>query len=455
MESLNGIFKVEISKDKMSVALNKIEDFATEELTEKLLLSFLSEHQIEFGIKRENIKKLANNDVEKHQYPIQIAQGLPAINGTDGQITYVCAQNDTVEHEERRDFRDVKKIPSLKKGEKIAVISHPTPGKDGRSVFDKEIPAKPGKPVKIRAGKNVVYNEKDLSFYSTIDGQLSVGNKVLHVFDTYELNKDLSLETGNLQFVGSIVIRGNVPTGYRVEAEGDIHVYGLVEGAYLESKGNIFISEGVAGLRKGTIIANGDVTIGYANQAIIDAGKDIIVNNSIMHSHCIAKDRIICQSGHIIGGSCSSGKSIEAKDAGNKMATKTEISIGINQKNYEIEKTLLKEKEELMDNIRKLHILGDKLKTKPTEEMNAKERILLLKQRNSLKQSDDKLKDIEMQLEGLQVDLGDEEEVRLIVKGTIFPNVELSFGKYKKTITEPRKYSQMYLKNGEITTTSL
>ncbi|MFB1049548.1 DUF342 domain-containing protein [Paraliobacillus sp. JSM ZJ581] len=455
MESLYEIFKVDISKDKMSAILDQKQDYEKEVLTEQTILSFLAAHHVEYGINQALIKKLVNNEANSLTFPMQIAAGLPAEDGEDGQITYVCTQNEIVEHEERRDFRDVKKIPSLKKGEKIAVISSPTSGKNGRTVSDKEVQAKQGKPVKIRAGKNVVYSEKEQSFYAAIDGQLSIGNKVIHVFDTYELNTDLSLETGNLKFVGSIVIRGNVPTGYRVEAEGDIYVYGLVEGAYLEAKGNIFISEGIAGLRKGTVIANGDVTIGYANQAIIDSGKDIIIKNSIMHSRCVAKERIICNSGHIIGGSCSSGKSIQVKDVGNKMSTKTEISIGINQKNYELENALNKEKQDLADNIKKLHILGDKLKAKPSNEMNVKERILLLKQRNSLKQSNEKMEQIDAQLDTLQVDLGDEEEVRLIVKGTMYPNVELSFGKYKKTITVPRKYSQIYLEDGEIIIQSL
>ncbi|CQR47673.1 hypothetical protein BN1058_02000 [Paraliobacillus sp. PM-2] len=457
MESLHEIFKLTISKDKMSATLDRKQDYQEDLLNEQLLLSFLEEQRVTFGIDMEKIKQIVSGDAANLMFPVVIANGLPVEQGKDGEITYVCTQNEIVKQEERRNFRDVKKIPSLNKGEQIALLSDPTLGQNGRNVFNEEVLAKAGKPIQIRAGRNVLYHKKNKSFYATIDGQLSIGNKVIHIFDTYELNADVSLQTGNLKFVGSIVIRGNVPTGYRVEAEGDIYVYGLVEGAYLEAQGNVYVSEGIAGLGKGTIISKGDVTIGYANQAAIDAGKDIMVKHSIMHSNCVAKEHIYCGSGNIIGGSCSAGQSIEVKNVGNKMYTKTEIAIGINQKDYELENALKKEKQALTDNIDKLHAIGNRLheKEKTPDGLMPKERILLLKQRKSLHQMKEKVRAIDLELQSLQVELGDEEHIRLIVKGDIYPNTELRFSKYKKTINTLHKFIQIHLKDGEITTNSL
>lgn len=213
----------------------------------------------------------------------------------------------------------------------------------------------------MRAGKNVVYNETDKAFYSEIKGKLSVTGNRINVHNVYEVNEDLSMKTGNISFVGSIIIRGNVPTGYRIEAEGDIHVYGLVEASYLKAGGNITISEGVAGLKKAEIIAGGDINIGYINQATVEAGQNIIVNNSIIHSECVAKKHIYCHSGSIIGGTCSAGVTIEAKEVGNKMDTKTEISIGVNKAEFDLETQLESAKRTLMSEITKLNKLGDGL----------------------------------------------------------------------------------------------
>lgn len=456
MEPLHEVFELSVATDKMSASLHAKQTFDPEDLTVELVLNFLENQKITVGIQTEAIEKLVVN-YHEDLLPIKVAVGTYPVHGLNGKIDYVCEQDDNIGIEEKRNFRDVKKIPSLKEKEKIAVVTAPLLGTVGYNIYGKIAPAKPGKPIRIRAGKNVVFNESDQSFYATADGQLSIGANVIQVFNTYEVRGDLSLKTGNLNFVGSILIRGNVPAGYRVEAEGDIHIYGLVESAYIQAGGNVFISEGIAGQRKGTIIAGADVTIKYINQAIVDAGKDIIVHNTIMHSHCVAQEHIYCQSGNIIGGVCSAGKSIEVKDIGNKMDTKTEIAIGINQEDAEEETKLLKEKEQILENKEKLRILGESLNKKAESSvgLTGKERVFLLKQRNSVEQADLKLERIEEELSLLQVEIGDADQVRLIVKGSLYENVDLSFGKYQMTTRTTQKFSQVYLENGEITTQSL
>lgn len=456
MESLHEYFKLEITKDKTVAKLDIKKDISELTLDEQLILSFLDEHQIIFGIDNELVEQLAVNH-ERLTFPVTIAKGLVPINGQDGQITYLSEQNEELELEEKRDFRDVKKIPVVKKGEKIAVISTPTLGKNGRDIFNQEVSARPGKPVRVRAGKNVVYDNQENIFYATKDGQLSIQNKVIHVYDTYELTTDMSLKTGNLKFIGSIIIRGNVPSGYRVEAEGDVYIYGLVEAAYIEAKGNIVITEGVAGLRKGTLISGGNTTVGYVNQAIIDAGADIIVHHSIMHSHCVAKDHIVCETGNIIGGLCTAGKTIITKDVGNRMDTKTELALGNYKKEIDIEAQLQKDRNKKLEQLDKLRKLGDKLQDKQgsTQGLTAKERIILLKQRNASLQTQQELQEIEAHLSNLADKINEDVDVRLYVKGTMYPNTELNFGKYKKIITIPYKFTQVYLQDGEIQTSSL
>ncbi|GAA5415130.1 hypothetical protein Pryu01_00154 [Paraliobacillus ryukyuensis] len=457
MGSLDELFRLEIAKDKMSATLHSKKVEAEEiEVSDTLLTDFLAYNNVVYGIDNEALLKVASENPDDI-CPIMIAKGVEPIHGVDGRIDYVCEQKETLNQEEKRDFRDIKKIPSLRQGEKIAIITQPTEGKPGRNIYDQQLKAKPGKQVRIKPGKNVVFKDEDLSFYAAIDGQLSIKHRSINVFNTYEVSGDLSLETGNLNFVGSIVIKGNVPSGYRVEAEGDIHVHGLVEGAYLEAKGNIVITEGIAGLRKGTLIAGGNITIGYANQAIIDAGEDLYVQQSILQSYCTSRGSVYCETGHIIGGSCSAGKSIEVKDIGNQMDTKTEIAIGINQRDYDLENQLTKEKESLVENIKKLENLGSMLKQKKDtqEGLTAKERVILLKQRNSMVQTKQQLASVTAQLEELKVEVSDATELRLIAKGTVHPNTILHFGKYEKTIAVPQKFTQVYLKDGEIITTTL
>src|SRR5690625_3097862 len=169
-----------------------------------------------------------------------------------------------VDRSEGWDFREVMKIPTVQKGDTLARIIPPTEGKDGRTVFNTVIQAKRGEPVKIRAGQNVIYDEKDLTFYATSDGQVSVSANRINIHSLYEVREDISLKVGNIDFIGSVHIHGDVPSGFTIKAVGDIKIFGLVEAAKIEAGGSVFISEGIAGDRKSTRLNSSHVAISYA-----------------------------------------------------------------------------------------------------------------------------------------------------------------------------------------------
>src|SRR5699024_8636400 len=116
----------------------------------------------------------------------------------------------------------IMRIPSVKKGEKLATVVSPTAGIDGMNVYGQTVPAQQGRPSEMVAGKNVVYHNDHQAFYAIIEGQISINGHSIDVQPVYEVKESLSMKTGNLDFVGSIIIHGDVPTGYTVKAEGDV-----------------------------------------------------------------------------------------------------------------------------------------------------------------------------------------------------------------------------------------
>src|SRR5699024_6610991 len=165
-------------------------------------------------------------------------------------------------------------------------------------------------------------------------------NRRIHVLDVYEVNESISMKIGNIDFPGSVIIRGDVPTGFTVKAAGDVKVFGLVEAATIIAEGTVTISEGIAGLRIGRIEAGEDVQIGYINQGIIRARKNILVENSVMHSECTAENDFVCNRGNIVGGIISAGGAIKANNIGNRMNTKTSLSFGMDFKMFERQREL-------------------------------------------------------------------------------------------------------------------
>ena len=437
--------------DKMSAELHCTEAYDDGiDIDKSSFLTFLEEFNVKHGIKAETIRLLLNREITKDDFPVLIAEGNYPEHGEDGYIEFNLNLNTRVDNKEKLDFREVMRIPSVTTGDKLATIIHPTDGIDGRDVSGKVVKARPGKPTPEKTGKNVVYKEEDHSFYATSDGQVNISKQHINIHSVFEVKEALSMKTGNIDFVGSVIIYGDVPSGFTVKAEGDVKIFGIVEAATVTAGGSIYISEGFAGLLKGTITASENIYVGYVNQGIASAGKSIYVENSIIHSECTAKERVHCKQGNIIGGTTSAGESIEAKDIGNRLSTKTEISFGFDKSMLEQEQRLIEEKKELEQTLKKLKILGEKLKQTNTLTNNAKHRITILRQKNSYQKILESLSKVEEELFTMNAFLGIEGEAKLKVNNKIYPSTIVMFGKYRHEFKETRKNIELTLEKNEI-----
>ncbi|MEI3604622.1 FapA family protein [Pseudogracilibacillus sp. SE30717A] len=452
MTVLNKFFYTKIASDQMSAELwyneEKIVDLLQLEIAEEELIEFLNEQHIQFGIIEEEKNKLVSK-VSLTDFPIKIAIGQQPKNGTDGQIKYEFDMSTEVKRTDEWDFREVMRIPTVEKEDKLATIIPPTDGENGRNVRGKEILSKPGKPVFLRAGKNVEFNEQDQSYYATERGQVNINSKSIYVETVYEIFEDISMKTGNIDFVGTVVIRGNVPTGFTIKAAGDIKIFGLVEAANIIAGGSVFISEGMAGLKSGLIEAGKDVHIGYVNQGNIISGGNIFVDNSILHSDCNAAKTIVCKNGNIIGGVSHAGEMIKVKDVGNRMNTLTILSFGLDKKSEVKLQQLESKKEELLPNIDKLNFLIDNIEKSPPDHMK-KSTITLLKLKNALNKSHEQLDLIEQRISELNDTIANAADASLRVKGTIYSNVIVTFGKYKRKIDQNYVFVTIKLNKNEV-----
>lgn len=437
MKTLNEIFQVHVTADKLTASLD-IRDIDKNELTELKLtkeniVEYLQAQKINFGIRYDSIDQIIET-FPNTNFPIVVAEGIEKKDGEDGKIQYHFDASTEVDRTENWDFRDVMRIPTVSEGEKIATITPPTKGVDGTTVYGTKIKARPGKPALLRPGKNVTLNEKEQALFADVNGQVSIIDRRIHVLDVYEVHESISMKIGNIDFPGSVIIRGDVPTGFTIKASGDIKIFGLVEAATIIAEGSVMISEGIAGLKIGRIEAGEDVKIGYVNQGIIRAGNNILVENSIMHSECTARNDIICNRGNIVGGIISAGGAIIANNIGNRMNTKTNLSFGMDYKLFGRQKELHEELEKLHQNREKLHVLKSKFANKDKASLDSKSRITLLRLQYSLEKTNEQIEAIQTELADINATLGSVDRAYLKVKGTIFPNVTVSFGKYERKI---------------------
>lgn len=442
-------FRVRISKDQLKAEIELIdkqdEKFS---ISVNALETFLGEQNVAFGINHSLLHEIAAKP-KVQNYPLTIAEGIAPKNGEDAHLILEI-QKEESEKKEKINFREVLDIPSVKNGQVIAKIVPQTSGVNGRGVTGKLLPARDGKPLKTRAGKNVI--KEGNQFIATTDGQVSVTQKTVTVNPVFEVNGDLDLKTGNINFIGNVVIRGNVPTGYEVIAGGDIKIAGLVEGAQLVARGNILISGGITAGNRGKVVAGGSIQANYLNQANVRAGQDVIINTSSLHSQIEAKESIYCKQGHIIGGVLRSGKDIHVKEVGNHLFTKTELYVGYDSSIEQKEIELRKEMKEISENIKKLRMIENKLveaakiKGKPTTQ----EQALIVKQRATKQQLELKLAQVEGELEAIEAKKGNREHYAVYIYEKIYPNTSLCFGKYVRVIQKTHSYVKFLLENKEI-----
>ncbi|HHY35850.1 MAG TPA: DUF342 domain-containing protein [Firmicutes bacterium] len=217
----------------------------------------LSQKGIVFGIKADAVAKAAR---EKSGEPVLVAEGLEPKPGKDGHLEFLVPMErvlDLPADSLRVDFRDTVKIPMVKKGQVTAVKRKPVPGEPGKTVFGKDVPAPKPEDPKLRPGKGVILEEEGdfVKVVAILDGYpiYRASSGVYEVDEIYRVNGDVNLASGNIKFVGTVEVSGNVTDGMKVYAEGNVRIRGTVTGAEIrawrnvEIGGNVFQSTVVAG----------------------------------------------------------------------------------------------------------------------------------------------------------------------------------------------------------------
>lgn len=466
------IFTISVERNKLKayIELNEnrfnklLSEYSLEEIKQSITASHINEliqkYKITYGIKEENFDQVIQS-IGMNFEPIEIATGTPPVNGEDGYVNYYVEATMTlsIEQKGKVDFKEVMQIPKAEVGDKLATIIPPTNGTSGKDVFGKIIPAKKGKVARLIPGKNTKLVEEEMTIYATNSGQVSAVDNKVNVLPIFEVNQDLDLSIGNIDFNGSIVIRGDVPNGFSLKARGDIQVFGLVEAAHIEAGGSVFVNEGISGLGKGKITAGLDIHVGNVNQGILEAGRDILIDKSALHSQIIAREVVYCKTGHIIGGSISAGRQIIGHDIGNRLSTQTLIYLGENKKVLEEKTRINKEMDELLDQIKKLEIIGENLKKiKSLRPLKPNEETMLQRQQQSMKKLVYQLNELEDRKEQL-IDKNDDvkevDQIMLKALGIVYPNVTVICGKYSYRFQSEYKYVSVVFQGNDFNISTL
>ena len=316
-------------------------------------LSFLKLNRVRYGIKEDFLGEFADKPVYKER--VVVAEGLRPEDGRNAQIQYNFETDQSKirlkeDSKGRIDFKDINIIKNVVADQLLAKKIPPEQGKTGRTVTGKVLPARNGTDVSLPAGKNVRVGDDEVSIIAEKNGQvLLVGGKV-NVEEVYTVNGDVNLKTGNIIFLGTVIINGNVEDGFSVKAAGHIEVHGTVEKADLEAEGDIIVQKGITGKSAGSIRAGNSIWARFIENTAVESGNMVVVSDGIINSQVDANRRIICHGkrAHIVGGKLRAAEEINAKNLGSQTSgTETICEVGFDPKSKMQLDTLLAKKTEM------------------------------------------------------------------------------------------------------------
>jgi uncharacterized protein (DUF342 family) len=303
--------------------------------------TFLKNNKVYFGIDLDYLRDFADKPLYKER--VVIAEGLAPVNGRDAYLQYNFETNHKVRIREgangRVDFKDLKIIQNVVEAQPLAKKIPPEQGIPGRTVTGNPLPARDGRDIALPLGKNVHVGDDKVTIIADMNGQVVETNGKINVEPIYTVDGDVDLKTGNIIFLGTVVITGNVVDGFSVKAAGNIEVNGTVEKADLDAEGNIIVHQGITGRGKEIIRAGKSLMARFIENTMIEAGDSVIASDGIINSRVDAGKRIICQGKRatIVGGRLRASEEINAKVLGSPTAgTETICEVGVDPKTKEL-----------------------------------------------------------------------------------------------------------------------
>ncbi|WCL50211.1 DUF342 domain-containing protein [Leptospira sp. GIMC2001] len=277
-----------------------------------------------------------------------VAEGIPAKPGVDGWIkfNFPRAQRVVIKEDGSADFRNIERFVHVKQGEQVASHFEGIPGESGLDVFGKTIHAPAIKRPKLIVGKNVSFNEQHdpdneeytiKVYYATCNGVIFTTDNSVTVSPELNIETDVGLETGNINFDGTIRVQGSIVDGSKLVCKASLFVNGNVESMDVEVAETLDIKGGIKGRdrNKGLLKVNGDLHAKFIENANIEVAGDLIVENYILNSKilCLGSVFVTADAGSIISSDLLLYNGLSVANLGSNAQLDTTIEVGFHYRN--------------------------------------------------------------------------------------------------------------------------
>ena len=333
----NGSY-VKISEDDMCAWLYLMppgtgkENYTMEELTE-----FLQKNGVMEGYHHSNLAAMIKKKVYERE--IVVARGQAAIEGNDGYFEYKFDpeqyRTPRVLANGRVDYTNMSTLQNVRKGDVVAVYHHAKIGQDGYDIKGRPLQAAKVKEIPPLKGQSVYTEENPDIYLAQKDGKIEFKNGRIDIQNVHEINGDVTLITGKIEFFGDIVVNGNVEAGVVIRAGRNIEIKGTVEAVNLFAGGDIILSRGIQGAQRAKVSARGNIYADFIEHTVVMAGGNVQAN-TILNSRISADGNVLLtgKKGAIIGGYTHALLGISATEIGNDVEVRTVVHAGCEKETY-------------------------------------------------------------------------------------------------------------------------
>lgn len=453
----DGAVKVLVSPDRLGASLTVYPPQGGAPATLEMAMAALAEAGVTYGIDTGRVQQAI--DLADMSEKVQVAFGVAMENGKNAEIEYhfdihglEIKPNELANG--RADFYNLNLIQNVITGQVLAVKKPATEGSDGMTVTGEVITSKPGKDKVIKAGKNTELLDNESTLIATANGHVVANNGKVGVLPVFEVNGDVDFNSGNIDFVGSVMVKGSVGEGFLVKASGDVEIGGSISGGSVECGGHLKVKNGINGQRgKGQVSVEGNIFVKFIENANVNCGGDVFVGEAIMHSHVNAKGSVVVggRKGVLVGGLIRAGKEISAKIVGSNFATPTELEAGVNpelRQEYNQVMIQLKEAEENLDRTQKAMSLLKHMEK--TQGLAQDKKIMLVKVSRSQFQLMASIQGLKERTQEMEQALEDSENGKIMVSGLIHSGVRITIGRSIMNVQDDIQYASLTREAGEI-----
>ena len=393
------------------------------------VISALEAEGVKFGILYDKIKELTEEEIVN--VPMVVARGQSPETGKDSQITYrfrTGLEGGPIFDQKQKvvDFKNLNRVQNVVSGQVLAEKIPASPGKHGRTVTNRIIEAKDGKDLPFKVGSNVRLSEDGRTAYAECDGQVFLAGQELNVREVYEVKGDVDYNIGNIDFVGTVLIHGNVKENFRIKATGEIQIKGVAYRSELIAQGKITCKGGIKG---GKVKSDKGIYAHYIDNAEVYSAVDVVAKEEIINSKVVASGRVICLTGKggIIGGEILAGLLIIAKKLGSDSYIPTSLEAGTDPNIKMKIKDLESQKQMVQGKFDKLILSIEALeKDQKAGKTSAKKEALLVKMKHAKEEYGKKLSLLDGNLARMnQYILNLENKGTISARTMVYPGVKM------------------------------